>query len=117
MSACTEHREGVEDVGLFPAALGSDQTACPGTPVLAWWPVIKNKIRQFIYSALVQSNQCKVKHGYSKYPYNEIAIISKSVLLPKSSKCIINLLDTINSFHNIAYPSLFANSVFFCVVS
>lgn len=44
MSACTEHREGVEDVGPFPAALGSDQTACPGTPVLAWWPISKNKI-------------------------------------------------------------------------
>lgn len=43
MSACTEHREGVEDVGPFPAALGSDQTACPGTPVLAWWPISKNK--------------------------------------------------------------------------
>lgn len=63
MSACTEHREGVEDVWLFPAALGSDQKACPGTPVLAWWPISKNKIRQFIYSALVQSNQCKEKHG------------------------------------------------------
>lgn len=45
MSACTEHREGVEDVGPFPAALGSDQTACPGTPVLAWWPMSKNKIK------------------------------------------------------------------------
>lgn len=60
MSACTKHREGVEDVGPFPAALGSDQTACPGTPVLAWWPISKNKIQN---SALVQSNQCKVKHG------------------------------------------------------
>lgn len=42
-SACTKHREEVEDVGLFPVALGSDQTACPGTPVLAWWPMSKTK--------------------------------------------------------------------------
>lgn len=52
MSACTEHREGVEDVGPFPAALGSDQTAYPGTPVLAWWPIIKNKIPVRLLSIL-----------------------------------------------------------------
>lgn len=43
-SACTKHREEVEDVEPFPVALGSDQTACPGTPVQAWWPMSKNKI-------------------------------------------------------------------------